>query len=670
MVQHLLLFQNLTKSKMKERIEELYKKIQELDTAYYGENISLISDQEYDSLYHELKKLEAQYPELKHKYSPTDRVGDDLTGSFKKVEHSIPMMSIDNTYSHEELTQWIEKTQKSLDAEDMEFVCELKMDGVACSIIYENGILTRAATRGNGTVGDDITINVKTIRSIPLTIDIKDTIELRGEIYMRFDRFNALNEELERLGQQQMQNPRNTAAGTVKLQDPKIVAARGLSFRAHNILIDNNNNSHEQDLDFVSKLGIPVVPHSSPLKISSEILNFIEDWDKKKGSIDFPIDGIVIKVNQKRYRELLGSTSKAPRWVIAYKYKPDTVETKIKSIDLQVGRTGVITPVARLEPVFISGSTVSNATLHNYDEIKRLNVKPGDIVEIEKSGEIIPKILKVVKSGKGDSPQIPTSCPSCNSETVKLENEVAVRCINPLCPARTFAALSHFVSRGAMNIDGFGPAVIEQLLNHKLINTPADIYKLEHSTLANLERMGEKSASNIISAIEQSKSNSLSLLIAALGIPMVGAQSAKLLASSVMDITDLYEMSIEEISSIDSIGPVMAENIKRFFNNPATREIIDNFKKYGVNTSGTKGQQNHTDLPLKDEIIVLTGTLEQFKRKELQAILEQKGAKVTSSVSNKTTLLIAGKEAGSKLTKAEKLGIKIINEDAINALIA
>ncbi len=660
---------SLVKNKMKERIDELYKKITDLDKAYYGQNISLVSDQEYDALYKELVSLEAKYPELKHKNSPTDRVGDDLTESFAKVEHAIPMMSIDNTYSQEELVQWLDKTKNSLEADDVNFICELKMDGVACSVIYENGELTRAATRGNGTVGDDITLNVKTIRSLPLTIDFNEKLELRGEIYMRFDKFESLNEELERQGLPQMQNPRNTASGTVKLQDPKIVAARGLNFRAHNLLIDNNNNSHKENLQFLCNLGIPVVPHSEPLTNNQDIWNFIEEWNNKKSSNNFPIDGMVIKVNQKRYRNLLGSTSKAPRWVIAYKYKPDTAETKVKAIDLQVGRTGVITPVARLEPVFISGSTISNATLHNYDEIERLNVKVGDIVEIEKSGEIIPKILRVIKDGGGTKPPIPDTCPNCGSDAIKLEGEVAIRCINPACSARIFASLTHFVSRNAMNIDGFGPAVIEQLLNNSLISSPADIYKLEHKTLANLERMGDKSASNIIAAIEKSKNNPLFLLLAALGIPMVGAQSAKLLATSVEDITDFYDITEEEISSIDTIGPVMAKSIKNFFSNDSTKAIIESLKKSGVNTAGTKGEETNKDLPLKDEIIVLTGTLEQYKRKELQNILEEKGAKVTSSVSKKTTLLIAGKEAGSKLTKAEKLGIKILNEDSLSTLL-
>lgn len=669
LVPHQLQWQNLITNSMQDRIKELYKKIKEYDTAYYGNNVSQVSDQEYDSAYRELKDLELKFPNLKEPNSPTDRVGDDLTDVFEKVEHSTPMMSIDNTYSHEELSEWLEKTRKTLEVEDLEFVCELKMDGVACSVNYKNGLYTRAATRGNGTIGDNITANVKTIRSIPLKVDLKEDFELRGEIYMRFDRFNSLNEELQREGLAPMQNPRNTAAGTVKLQDPKIVSSRGLSFRAHNVLKNSSGNSHIEDLQNIANLGIPVVPHSKPLTSTEEIIKYIEEWDHRKSSNDFPIDGIVIKVNRKDYREILGNTAKSPRWVISYKYKPDTAETIVNQIDVQVGRTGVITPVARLTPVFISGSTVSNATLHNYDEIKRLDIRVGDLVEIEKSGEIIPKILRVVKSYGGESPQMPTTCPSCGSETNKREDEVALRCLNSLCPARTFASLTHFVSRNAMNIDGFGPAVIDQLLKLEQVKNPADLYKLTHEMLSSLDRMGEKSADNIINAINKSKENPLHSLIAALGIPMVGSQSAKLLAANIEDISDLYTISIENLSEIDSIGPVMAESIKQFFDNPYTKEIIESLKLSGVNTKGTKGEAGSEDLPLKGEVVVLTGSLEKYKRKELQNILEDRGAKVTSSVSKKTTLVIAGKEAGSKLAKAEKLDIKILEESQLDSII-
>ncbi len=657
---------------MKNRISELYSLIRKYDAAYYGRGESLISDKDYDKLYRELSDLEKKSPHLSDFDSPTKRVGSDLTNEFTKIEHTTPMMSIDNTYSAEELREWIERTRKNIDSDVIEFIGELKIDGVACAIKYSDGKLVQAVTRGNGTVGDDVTKNVRTIRSLPLRIDTTDSFEIRGEIFMDFTNFQLLNESLIENGQQPMQNPRNTTSGTIKLLNPEEVAKRRLSFSAHFLLSDTHNANHFSNLEYLSQSGIPTVIHSQPLSSVDAVTSFCNEWNNKKDDLDFPVDGVVIKVNDLQQQNRLGTTAKSPRWIIAYKYEPETAKTKVIAIDAQVGRTGVITPVARLNPVRLSGSTVRNATLHNYDEIARLGIQAGSLVEIEKSGEIIPKVIHVIGQNINSDELIfqpPEQCPSCGSPLIRIEGEVALRCISTSCPAQLFASLNHFVSREAMNIEGLGPALIEQLLDNRLATTIADLFTLSAEKLESLERMGEKSAANIIDALQKAKKNPLHRLIHGLGIRMIGAQSAKTIASAVEDISELARMDIEQLTALETIGPNMAESILLYFQQEKNRELITRLRNAGVNCTGTGSLGGEKIQPLSGKTYVLTGTLDSLSRNQAREQIEKHGGKVSSSVSKKTTAVITGKEPGSKLTKAHNLEIPIIDEAAFLELL-
>ncbi len=660
------------------RIRELYALIRKYDAAYYGRGESLISDKEYDDLYRELTHLENAYPELVEPDSPTRRIGNDLAGEFTKVEHTTPMMSIDNTYSEEELLEWIERTRKNVETKDVTFVGELKIDGVACAIRYVNGKLTQAITRGNGTIGDDITANVRTIRSLPLKVDYSASFEIRGEIYMTFENFQRLNAALVENGQRPMQNPRNTTAGTVKLLDPREVARRKLSFAAHFLLSESHRQRHSDNLAFLNSLGIPTVIHSKPLTSAEAVLRFCNEWREKKNHLSYPVDGIVIKVDSLKLQQALGTTAKSPRWIIAYKYQPETAETTVLSIDAQVGRTGVVTPVARLQPVLLSGSTIRNATLHNYDEIARLDIQIGDRVEIEKSGEIIPKVLRVILRDKRvvDGPFIPPdTCPSCGSSLVRIDGEVALRCINTSCPAQIFASLNHFVSREAMNIEGLGPALIEQLIQKNLVHTPADLFSLTHENLASCERMGEKSAENILRALEKAKANPLHRLVHGLGIRMIGAQASKILADAVENIEELlsfdmdYYERLRREGRLNTIGPNMAKSIQLYFQQEKNRELVKSLRAAGVNCHGNAPKTSSGNPPLTGKTYVLTGSLQRFTREQARDYIEKLGGRVSSTVSKKTDAVIAGSDPGSKYSKAQKLGIPIIDESAFLELL-
>lgn len=653
-----------------DRVEELRALIRTYDAAYYGRGESLISDQQYDSLYRELVNLENAYPQLKSADSPTQRVGSDLVKEFPKITHSIPMMSIDNTYSEEELREWVERITRLLPSEKLCFVGELKVDGVAVSLIYENKKLVRGATRGNGTIGDEVTANIRTIRGIPLSVDYEFPFEVRGEVYMTYDAFSALNQSIIESGHKPMQNPRNTTAGTLKLQDSKEVAHRNLSFAAYSLLSDAYKTSHYSNLGFLSEKGFPAVIHSPLLHSVDQLIEFCHYWEKKRHELPFPVDGIVIKVDSFSHQQDLGTTAKSPRWVIAFKYQPERAITQVEKIDENVGRTGVVTPIARLTPVFLAGTTIKNATLHNYDEIKRLGLQTLDYVEIEKGGEIIPKVVRVIPEkrpveSKPFSP--PTHCPSCGSVLGKLEGEVALRCFNSSCPAQAQAALEHFVSRTAMDIRHAGPALIHNLLEHGLVQSVSDLYNLTPEKLTTLARMGEKSAHNVCDSIEKSKHNSLDKLIHGLGIRMIGAQTAKILASNINDISDLLNISTEELSHIETIGPTMAQSIRYYFDRVENKRLIEQLKSSGVNTRGTK--KSSLEGPLTGKTFVLTGTLSSFTREEASERIESLGGKVSSSVSKKTDYVVAGEEAGSKLAKAEELGVKIIDESVFLELL-
>jgi DNA ligase (NAD+) len=652
------------------RIEELRRQIRQFDTAYYAHGQSLVSDKEYDILYHELVKLEKAHPEYDAIDSPTRRVGNDLTKEFAKVEHSIPMMSIDNTYSEDELSEWIERLGKLLEGKQPSYIAELKVDGIALSLLYEKGNLVRAVTRGNGVIGDDVTANVRTIRSIPLSVPSQSSFEVRGEAFMAFRAFQELNERLIESGLKPMQNPRNTTAGTLKLQDPREVASRDLSFSAYSILNRSGIDTHSDGLAALQKDDIPVVIHSEALHGREEIIDFVHQWEEKRHSLPFPIDGIVIKVNEFSHRESAGTTAKSPRWVIAYKYQPEQAITFLEAIDANVGRTGVVTPIARLSPVYLAGTTIRNATLHNYDEIERLGIRSGDYVQIEKGGEIIPKVIRYIpeKRPADTLPYTPpTQCPSCDSTLERLDGEVALRCFNNACPAQLSASLQHFVSRSAMDIRKVGPALIDHCIGAGLIRDAADLYSLTLEKLVRIERMAEKSAQNVLDSINQSKNNTLDKLIHGLGIRMIGAQSAKILAQHVNDISDLFSMAVEDLCVIESVGPTMAQSIHYFFERQENRILIDRLRQAGVNMSGRP--KIASDGIFSNKTVVLTGTLSHFTRESATREIESRGGKVSSSVSKKTDYVLAGADPGSKIDKAISLHIAIINEQQFTTML-
>lgn len=655
---------------IKSRIEELRRQIRQFDTAYYAHGQSLVSDKEYDDLYHELVNLEKAHPEYDAVDSPTRRVGNDLTKEFAKIEHGIPMMSIDNTYSEDELSDWIVRLDKLLEGKRPSYIAELKVDGIALSLVYENGNLVRAVTRGNGVIGDDVTANVRTIRSIPLSVPSQSSFEVRGEAFMAFNTFQELNERLTESGLKPMQNPRNTTAGTLKLQDPREVASRNLSFSAYAILDRFGIDTHSDGLTALQKDDFPVVIHSEALHNREEIIDFVHHWGEKRHSLPFPIDGIVIKVNEFSHRETAGNTAKSPRWVIAYKYQPEQAITRLESIDANVGRTGVVTPIARLSPVYLAGTTIRSATLHNYDEIERLGIRIGDYVQIEKGGEIIPKVIGYIpeKRPVNSVPYTPPmQCPSCGSTLERLDGEVALRCFNNACPAQLSASLQHFVSRSAMDIRKVGPALIDHCIGAGLIRDAADLYGLSIEQLVKIERMAEKSAQNVLDSINQSKSNTLDKLIHGLGIRMIGAQSAKILAQHVNDICDLFFMSVDDLCKIESIGPTMAQSIRYFFDRQENRILIDRLRQAGVNMSGTP--KGTADGIFSNKTIVLTGTLSHFTREAAAKEIESRGGKISSSVSKKTDYVLAGADPGSKIDKALALNIKIIDEQQFTTML-
>lgn len=652
------------------RIVELREKIRDLDAAYYGRGESLISDREYDKLYAELRQLEHDHPQLVTSDSPTRRVGNDLTRGFAKARHTVPMMSIDNTYSPEEVRAWTARMRRLLPDENVTFGAELKIDGVAVSLTYENGRLVRAVTRGDGVVGDDITVNARTIRSIPLSVAGGESFEVRGEIFMTFERFQALNTRIVEDGGRALQNPRNTTAGTVKLQDPREVDRRGLSFAAYALLSEHDRASHLDSLDRMKSLGIPVVIHSDSLGNDEDLDEFFGEWEHRRRDLPFPVDGAVVKVENLRQQRRLGSTARSPRWAIAYKYAPEIAVTRVESVDAQVGRTGVITPVARLEPVSLAGTTIRNATLHNYDEIARLDVRVGDFVEIEKGGEIIPKVLRVLPERRlSGSARVdpPTICPSCSSRVERIEGEVALRCFNVSCPAQLLASLNHFVSRTAMNIEQLGPALIRQLVEKGAVNNPADLFTLSREELASLERMGEKSARNVLDALEKAKANPLDKLIHGLGIRMVGARAAKRLAAEVEDIAELYDKSAGELEVLETIGPAMARSIRIFFDRGENRDMIERMRRLGVNLSSEKTQPG--ELALEGMSFVLTGTLQGMTREQATEEIEKRGGRVSTSVSKKTSFVVAGEKPGSKYDKAVRFGVKILHEQELMGLL-
>jgi DNA ligase (NAD+) len=652
------------------RIKELQGLLNQYNYEYHVLDKPSVPDAEYDRLLKELVTLEEQFPELKTVDSPTQRVGGSVLDAFKKVEHRTPMLSLGNAFNETDLRDF-DRRIRQIVGDDFSYVCELKIDGLAVSLRYEDGWFIQGATRGDGSIGEDITANLKTIRSIPLRLSEPVTLEVRGEAFMSKKSFQALNAIKEEKGEELAANPRNAAAGSLRQLDPKIAASRKLDVYVYSIadVGETGVASHSEGLDYLDKLGFKTNKERRKLDTIEEVIEFVQGWVEKRPHLPYEIDGMVIKVDSLAQQEQLGTTAKSPRWAIAYKFPAEEVVTQLVDIELSVGRTGVVTPTAILEPVKVAGTTVQRASLHNEDLIREKDIKIGDYVVIKKAGDIIPEVVNVLperRTGEEKEFNMPSHCPECESELVRLEEEVALRCINPKCPAQIREGLIHFVSRDAMNIDGLGEKVISQLFQEKLIEDVADLYKLTKDQLLALERMGEKSATNLISAIEASKQNSLEKLLFGLGIRHVGAKAAKTLAQQFETMERLSTTTKDELTAINEIGEKMADSIVTYFENEEVHELITELKTYEVNME-YKGSKRVTvedsDSFFAGKTVVLTGKYEKLSRNEAKDKLEALGAKVAGSVSKKTDLVIAGEDAGSKLTKAQELGIEIWSEE-------
>ena len=645
------------------RVNELTKIIEYHNNLYYNNDEPEISDYEYDMLLRELENLEAEYPELKRPDSPTNRVGGSAGEKFSPVTHAVPMESLHDSFSHDELRDFDRRVREA--AGSVKYVVEPKFDGLSVSCEYRNGVFTRGSTRGDGTTGEDVTDNLMTIKSLPKRLkNAPEFIEVRGEVYMSFESFNALVKRQEENEEKPAKNPRNAAAGSLRQKNSKITAERQLDIFVFNIqqLEGAQVSSHSQSLEYLKQLGFPTSFHKTFTDIE-DVISEIERIGEHRGEYDYAIDGAVVKVDDFSQRELLGSTAKYPRWAEAYKYPPEEKPTKLLQIEINVGRTGVLTPVGVFEPVLLAGTTVSRATLHNSDFIAEKGVNVGDTVIIRKAGEIIPEVLSVAVKGENAEPfKFPKVCPSCGSP-VSRDDEAAIRCTNTDCPAQLMRHLIHFVSRDAMDIDGLGPAVLEQLVGENLIKSPADLYRLEASQLISLERMAEKSANNLVAAVEKSKENELYRLVFALGIRNIGLKAAKLICENFATIDDIMNASAEDFEKIEGFGSVMAQSVQGYFALESTRELIDELKQLGLKMKPS--EQKPKGGLFEGKTFVLTGTLPNMKRSEAAKLIEAHGGKTSSSVSKKTSFVVAGEEAGSKLTKAQSLGITILSEQEL-----
>ena len=656
------------KEDIKLQIDNLIDKINYHSDKYYNQDTPEISDFEYDMLMKELIKLEAENPEFKRVDSPSNRVGGMALDKFDQVTHKNPMLSLSNAYSAEDLRDFDRRVREMTDG-DVEYVVEFKIDGLSVGITYENGEFKSAATRGNGIIGEDISKNAMTIKSVPLKIDDKREIIVRGEVYISKKNFEKVNEYQEEHDLQIFANPRNLAAGSLRQLDSKLTAKRPLDifvFNLENINELEGIDTHSDSLEYLKKLGFSVSENYKICKSIDEVIEFIEYWTENRGSLKFDIDGMVVKVNNIEQRNEMGFTAKSPRWAIAYKFPAERKKSKILDIEVEVGRTGTITPTAILEPVRLAGTSVSRATLHNEDFIREKDIKLFDHVIVQKAGDIIPQIVEVVKEDRtGDEKDfvMPSVCPECGEPTVRLEGEAAVKCINISCPAQIRRGMIHFVSREAMDIDGMGESIITLFLKEGLIKDVSDIYYLKKEQIVPLERMGEKSADNLIKAIEKSKSNDLWRLINGLGIRFVGVKGAKILASNFSSLDEIMNADVERLQQLEEFGSIMSESVVKFFREEQNLAVIQKLKDAGVNTEAGEDKSEGIPQLFEGMKIVLTGTLPTLKRNQAKEIIELRGGKATSSVSKSTTFVLAGEEAGSKLTKANDLGIKVIDED-------
>jgi len=664
----------MNKEQAKKRIQELREKTEYYAKKYYDDDNPDISDFEYDMLMVELRNLEKEYPEFISKESLTQKVGGHVKEGFEKVTHEVPLQSLQDVFSLEDIEDFCHKMEEKAvenGIKEVKYVVETKIDGLSSALEYKNGKFVRGATRGNGLVGEDVTQNLKTVKTIPMEINDKIDITVRGEVFISKKDFEEMNQEREENEEELFANARNAAAGSLRQLDSKITAKRPLDIYIFNVQkIDGKEfNSHFEELEYLEKLGFNVNPVRIPCSTIQEVKDAINKIGEMRENLTFGIDGAVVKIDNLKFREILGTTVKTPRWAVAYKYPPEQKETILKDIVCQVGRTGVITPMAILEPVKVAGSTISKTTLHNEDFIKEKGLKIGDTV-VQKAGDVIPEIVKVVEEkriGNEKNFEMPRVCPVCGAEAVREEGESAIRCTGIECPAKLFRNLVHFVSREAMNIDGLGENIIQQLLDKELIHNISDIYELEFEDIASLKKNGKKFAQNLIDSINASKQNDLYRLITALGIRHVGGKASKLLARKYRTMDNLSNASFEELSEIKDIGEVMANSIREFFLQQQTEDLLKKLKQAGVNMNCL--EEESTDKRFDGKTFVLTGSLEKYTRKEAEDIIERLGGKTSGSVSKKTDYVLAGEEAGSKLTKAQSLGIQIISEEEFSQMI-
>ena len=659
----------MDKKSVERELYELREQIRYHGRKYYTEDDPEISDFEYDKLYRRLEELEAQYPELVTEDSPTRRVGGPVYNTFAEVVHEVPMESLHDSFSEDELRDFDRRVREAVDGP--EYVVEPKFDGLSVALEYVDGVFTRGSTRGDGQRGEDVTENIRTIRKVPKKLKSPiPFLEVRGEVYLSDSGFEKLCERQELLEERPFKNPRNAAAGSLRQKDPNITASRGLEIFVFNVqqIRGEELACHDEALERLRELGFPVPPSYFKSGDMEEIIGFIREIGEKRGEYDYPIDGAVVKVNSFSQREELGSTAKFPRWAEAFKYPPEEKETTLLDIEINVGRTGVLTPTGVFEPVTLAGTTVSRATLHNQDFISEKDVRVGSRVVLRKAGEIIPEVVSAMENPEGTEPfLLPEVCPSCGEPVSRPEGEAAVRCTNPQCPAQLLRHLIHFASRDAMDIDGLGPAILEQLVGEGMVSSPADLYALKIEQLAGLERMGEKSAGNLINAIEKSKQNDLHRLVYALGIPHIGAKAAQLLCAGFPSMERVMSAAVEELAEINGFGGVMAEEIVDFFSHSAARELVERLASLGVNMQAREREQAGS--LLEGKTFVLTGTLPTLSRKEASDIIQRNGGKVTGSVSKKTSYVLAGEDPGSKLEKAESLGIPVLSEDELMAML-
>ncbi|MBE2219129.1 MAG: NAD-dependent DNA ligase LigA [Ignavibacteria bacterium] len=666
-------------SKLKEKAKKLREKLLDADYKYYVLARPDMDDYEYDKLMKELQELETAYPELKTDDSPTQRVGSDLSNSFETVMHDVPMLSLANSYDEQDLDEFDKRVNNLLKGEKYKYVCELKFDGIAVSLTYKNGMLFRGATRGDGIRGDEITTNLKTIRVIPLNLKSKIDIEVRGEVFFMLEDFFRINEEQETLGEKIYANPRNTAAGSLKLKDSRIVASRRLNMYCYSLRYLEAAEqaklvSHSENMKILKGLKFPVNDNTRVVGSIEDVKKFCNEVEQERDILPYEIDGVVIKVDSLKQQEKIGSIAKSPRWAIAYKFKAKQATTRLKEITLQVGRIGTITPVAELEPVFLAGSTISRATLHNSDEIERKDIRVGDFVKIEKGGDVIPKVVEVVKDDhhKKLKPfKMPDKCPACNQLIHRPEGEANYYCTNSLCPAQVQGRMEHFVARTAMDIEGLGFQILEKFIELGYLNDVTDIYKLSkhEKELKALDRFGAKSIDNILSSVEKSKERPFEKVLFAIGIRHVGERTARILAKRFKNVEALMAASKEEIEQVHEIGPRIAESVYDFFHTKSNLQMVERLRKAGLKFESEQPAGGAASAKLEGLTFVVTGSLEKYKREEVEELIESLGGKAASSVSKKTNYLLAGAEAGSKLKKAESLGVKVISEDDFDKLI-